>query len=329
MKNKLFLICIIFFCLVSLSFAKEASDVSAQAKAAFDQGSFDKAIELYEKAIKLDPNNAEAYNNLGLSYRAMNAKPSEFAWYFKTAIEINPQYAEAYDNLGKAYYGMGDFEKAEEYCQKALEVKPGLGSAEFSLAWIYLLGKSDPSQAIYFFKKTLEKTQIPHAYFGLGLAYFMNKESPLVLETITKLKDIGQEKLAAQLENIVRGHQYIPDNSPLVDIPFQQEKAPGVIVKSGEKTQQQASQEESEPSPVQGTSKIRMRGTLFNVGKDGQAQPAEGKAGGSSSNNASDDVAPAETSTLKIQGDAQVISGDHYRTERIRSMRHSEGSGGY
>ena len=194
MSNKFILMCVVFFCLVDSGFAKEATDLSAQAKAAFEQGHYEKAVEWYEKTIKLDPNNAEAYNNLGLAYRAMNARPSEIAWYFKTAIEINPQYAEAYDNLGKAYYGMGDFEKAEEYCQKALEIKPELGSAEFSLAWIYLLGKSDPSQSIYFFKRTLEKAQIPYAYFGLGLAYFMNNENPLVLETITKLKDIGQEK---------------------------------------------------------------------------------------------------------------------------------------
>jgi hypothetical protein len=154
---------------------------------------------------------------------------------------------------------------------------------------------------------------MPHAYFGLGLAYFMNHESPLVLEMITKLKDIGQEKLASQLENVIRGHKYIPEPAPLVDIPFQSEESvPGVIVKSGEKKKEVLPEAESSGG---GITKIQMRGKLINVGDAEKSQESSDDTEGGQQDNAS------SVSSLRIEGDAEVITGEHYRAQRIRAMR--------
>ena len=200
-----------FFFVHSFVYADELKELFEKGAQLYQEGDYNKAIEYLEKAVKLDPNFAKAYNVLGLAYREINTDLREVAWYFKTATEIDPNYAEAYDNLGKSYYGMGQFDKAEEYCKKALSINPNLGSAQFSLAWIYLLGKPQPSDAIYYFKKVLERTKIPNAYFGLGMAYFMIDERPMVLEVITALRGINEEKLAEQLENILRDYYYVPE----------------------------------------------------------------------------------------------------------------------
>ena len=168
------------------------------------RGDYKKAIAFYEKIIEIDSNFAPVYNHLGLAYQALNKPKTEVAWYFKVATDINPNYTEAYANLGKIYYQMGHYDKAEKYCLKALSIDSNFVVAQLTLGWIYLNGKSRPNDAIYYFNKTLEKIQSPSVYFGLGMAYLMNGDNPLVLEIITILKGSGNHDLAQQLENLLR-----------------------------------------------------------------------------------------------------------------------------
>lgn len=303
------------------AFGEDAGGLFRQGEEAFSRGEYEKAIEFYEKAIKVDPNYAQAYNNLGLAYQAVNAKPSEIVWYFKTAVAIDPNNAQAYDNLGKAYYGMGDFDKAEQYCKKALEINPRLGSANFSLGWVYLLGKGQSADAIYQFKKTLEYGKIPYAYFGLGLAYFMNGDNAMVLETITNLRSMDQDRLATQLENVVRGHKYIPnDAGPLIDVEPQAERQPGIIVKAQPEEAPVAGQPQDSTQSVDGVTKIRIRGTLFNIDEHERQQPSSAEesqeSSGGQSEQESSDMTPTDYSPVKVQGS---VTGT--RTQRIRSLK--------
>lgn len=259
MKKIIFIATMVFFsafCVVSR--AETVKELYGQGMKLFEQGDYPKAIELFEKVIQADPNFAAGYNSLGLAYREANASPSELIWYFKAAVDIDPKFAEAYDNLGKAYYGMGNFDKAEEYCKKALEINPLWGSAEFSLGWIYLLGKPNPSEAIYYFQKVLEKKKIPYALFGLGIAYFMNNENAMTLDVITQLRELKEENLAEQLENMVRKSYYVPgqDNGPLVEIKPPADQSPPPLY--------------NQPQPSFGA-----------VGLPPSAGPASGSAGGS------------------------------------------------
>ena len=267
----------------------------------YQQGDYAKAAEYYEKAVEADSNFALGYNALGLTYKAMGASEPEVAWYFKVATDIDPNYAEAYDNLGKSYYAMGDFTKAEENCQKALSINPKLASAEFSLAWIYLIGKQQPADAIHYFRQIIDKAKIPYAYYGLGLAYYLNHDSAMVLEVITNLRGMNQEKLAAQLEDILRASTpYVPvAPGPLVNVEPPKE---GAVKDKGPRTQ----------SLDGAVTKIRMKGRMINL------EDKEGKAAGDSS------VTPA-----RIQGKAQVINKEGQSTDsspdtqiqKIRSLQ--------
>ena len=44
---------------------------------------------------------------------------------YEKAIEINPNLWQSYQNLGAIYFNAGDKEKAKEYLEKALEINPG------------------------------------------------------------------------------------------------------------------------------------------------------------------------------------------------------------
>lgn len=81
------------------------------------------AIEAYKNAIRLKPDYVKAYNNLGTSYLQLG-NTTESIICFNNAIDLNSLDTVGYVNLGDAYMALGDFEKAEEYYKKFLELLP-------------------------------------------------------------------------------------------------------------------------------------------------------------------------------------------------------------
>ena len=67
-------------------------------------GRIDEAIAHYQKALEIQPGNAEAHNNLGLALAGCGRK-DEAIGHLKKALEIKPDYAEAHFNLGHCFGG--------------------------------------------------------------------------------------------------------------------------------------------------------------------------------------------------------------------------------
>jgi tetratricopeptide (TPR) repeat protein len=84
---------------------------------------FNLAKKEYEQAIKLNPQYAEAINNLGAIYYAQKNYRRAVRQYTK-ALAITPEAASIYSNLGSAYFARKDYPKAAECYQKALAIDP-------------------------------------------------------------------------------------------------------------------------------------------------------------------------------------------------------------
>ena len=82
------------------------------------RGEFKKSIEEFKKAIELKPGYADAYHNLGNTYQQMGML-GEAIENFEKAIEFNPNLWQSYQNLAAIYFEKEDWQKAEEYLQKA------------------------------------------------------------------------------------------------------------------------------------------------------------------------------------------------------------------
>lgn len=181
---------------------------------AYEKNDFKTAIALFENAVKIYPELAPAYNYLGLCQKSLNADVNVVIKFFEKAIEVDPSYVLAYDNLAKIYYGLNNYDKAEQYNLKTIELNPKMLSSYLSLGWINLLGRSDAEEAIYYFEKVTEGTDMPYAYFGLGLANFLNNNNAEVLNIITILRNSGKEALALHLEQMIREKRYIAPAGP-------------------------------------------------------------------------------------------------------------------
>ena len=78
---------------------------------------YDKAISFYLRCIELDPT-AAAYYNLGIAYYNQGNYTKAIELWEK-AIELKPDFAAAYLNLGIAYYNNSDVNTALIYYKKA------------------------------------------------------------------------------------------------------------------------------------------------------------------------------------------------------------------
>lgn len=94
------------------------------------QGKIEEAIAECKRAIEVDPDFGNPYNDIGAYLIDLKRYDEAIAW-LERAIEA-PRYEPRhypYFNLGRVYYSKGMINRAREYFQKALNIEP-----EYTLA---------------------------------------------------------------------------------------------------------------------------------------------------------------------------------------------------
>jgi tetratricopeptide (TPR) repeat protein len=89
----------------------------------FDLGDKQGAIQDYNQAIKINPNYDEAYNNRGWAKSALGDKQGAIQDY-NQAIQINPNYDYNYSFRGVAKYELGDKQGAIQDYNQAIQINP-------------------------------------------------------------------------------------------------------------------------------------------------------------------------------------------------------------
>ena len=78
-----------------------------------DAGNYANAIESLTEIVKIDPNNADAWNLLGYSNRKLK-KYEDAARFYQTALKIDPKHRGALEYQGELFVETGAFGKARE-----------------------------------------------------------------------------------------------------------------------------------------------------------------------------------------------------------------------
>ena len=86
-------------------------------------GRIDEALQSYQYALKIDPENADVHNNLGILQNQLGQLEAAAASY-RRSLESNPSYIEAHSNLGSVLADLGQLEGAAESYRRALEIDP-------------------------------------------------------------------------------------------------------------------------------------------------------------------------------------------------------------
>lgn len=109
---------------------------------------YDKAAEQYRAALSIKPHSSLA-SNLGLVLERMG-RAEESAAAYEQAIRLDPGNANAWNNVAQQYLRNGDYEKALEMAAKATQLNPKLYQAHNALAICsYMLGDMDAYEQHY------------------------------------------------------------------------------------------------------------------------------------------------------------------------------------
>ena len=109
-------------------------------------GKLQDAESLQRKAIKINPDYADAHSNLGNVLRELG-KLKEAELSQRKAIQLNPNYSTGHCNLGIILYKIGKLKEAELSLRKAIELNPNLANAHLNLGIILKdLGKLNEAE---------------------------------------------------------------------------------------------------------------------------------------------------------------------------------------
>lgn len=96
----------------------------------------EKKIKSYEEATQTNPENAEAYYNLGVEY-GKRKQWSDARAALEKALRISPDYTAALCVLGKVYIYLDRTEEALELFNKAKAIKPDSGGVYTCIGTVY------------------------------------------------------------------------------------------------------------------------------------------------------------------------------------------------
>ena len=143
--------------------AKYVEDVrSAQILAEQEQllGNPDKAIRIFEDLLAVDPNNAQAYNQIGYyhGYRGDYEKAMEYLTKYRFIAQDN---ANPFDSLGEVQVNSGHYNEGIENLNRALAIKPDFIESIGHLAVAYE-GLGDYAKALVQYERAAELSDSGH-----------------------------------------------------------------------------------------------------------------------------------------------------------------------
>jgi tetratricopeptide (TPR) repeat protein len=97
-----------------------------------EQGKLDDAFAWYQRGLQLAPNLARLHCNLGSLLEEWN-KHEEASARYQVALRLDPNYAEAHNGLGWVWHEQGGYAEAQECYHAALRLKPDLAAAHCNL----------------------------------------------------------------------------------------------------------------------------------------------------------------------------------------------------
>jgi Flp pilus assembly protein TadD len=163
--------------------AEASNDLGALLAQSGDLGA---AIERFRAALAATPDYPDALNNLGYALLQTGREPQARELY-ERALKLQPDFPEALNNLGLILGRAGDVDRAEPYFRLALEKRPDYGEAVNNLALVLVTrGRSD--EAVRLLRGFLEEhPAFENTYITLAKIYLTTARNREALEVLERL----------------------------------------------------------------------------------------------------------------------------------------------
>mmetsp|Transcript_41710 Transcript_41710/g.96443 ORF Transcript_41710/g.96443 Transcript_41710/m.96443 type:complete len:999 (+) Transcript_41710:300-3296(+) len=151
---------------VDPNFAEAYSNLGNALK---ELGDLQGSVQFYHKSIKLKPRFCDAYNNLALAHMQLG-QPQQAIETYQMALVLSPHLVDAHCNLGNLHKAQGNLELAKQSYLQAIQIRP-----DFAIAWSNLAGvfkdEGQLATAIAYYREAIRLCpQFADAYSNLGNA---------------------------------------------------------------------------------------------------------------------------------------------------------------
>jgi len=158
---------------------------------AMQKKSFDSAIELLYKAVRLAPG-VVAYEFTLAQALQDSGHPKEALEHYNAVLSEDDSISEAYHNIGIIYRFQGDIDKSKENFQKALDLRPDFSSAYVNLALIER-DEDHSEQALTLLKKAVDSDpENAEAYAQIAVTHRLSGNFNQAIEYYEKALSLNE-----------------------------------------------------------------------------------------------------------------------------------------
>jgi len=155
------------------------------------KGEHEQAVRCYSRAVRTDPDLADAYFNRGIDYSRMGEHARAIEDY-EAVLRIDPEDARAHNNMGVALAAIGETNLAVRHFSLALEIDPGYADAHYNLGNAHS-SLGNPDFAIEEYSRVLEiDPEHAEAYHNRAVAFAKMGDTVRSADDLTKAMEIYQ-----------------------------------------------------------------------------------------------------------------------------------------
>jgi tetratricopeptide (TPR) repeat protein len=223
-------------CILAFNGGEETADTAVLLNkigtANYSIGDYDRAIEYFEKALKIGisvygEQNADVavrYNNIGMVYKSRGDYDRAIEFYDK-ALKIvlavygehHPDVASYYNNLGTVHKARGDYDRAIEFYDKALKIDLTVNGEQYAgvairynnIGMVYK-ARGDYDRAIEFYKKAVNIGLAVYGGHHPDVAYYYNNIAGVYKDRGDYSRALEFYEKALKIDLAVYGEQH-PD----------------------------------------------------------------------------------------------------------------------
>jgi len=160
----------------------------------YGQQEYQKAIELYNRAVKINSDFSPAYNQLGYANRLLE-KFDDAEIAFKRYIELIPDDPNPYDSYAELLMKIGRFEESIEQYQAALKINPNFVASHIGIATnLNYLNKHSEArdQCQKLFEIARDDGEKRAALFAMAVSYADEKDHKNAIKQFEKQFDLAE-----------------------------------------------------------------------------------------------------------------------------------------
>ncbi|MBS2009995.1 MAG: tetratricopeptide repeat protein [Cyanobacteria bacterium SZAS TMP-1] len=144
-------------------------------KISLSSGNVPQAIEELTRACALNPGKASVHAALGVAYQYKGRQKEAIA-QFNRAIALDSKDASSLFNLGNAYAAGGQNSEAMASYKKAVAIDPNMAVAHNNMGSLYALNNNNTAAIKEFEAALAQAPGMASAHYGLGLALYRSQD---------------------------------------------------------------------------------------------------------------------------------------------------------